>query len=797
MADDLGTLISKLAADASDLKRGLAEGRAGLKNFQDMATSAGATIKKALTFTFALAGIGLGLNEIKNFAKASVASFVEINAAAKGLSVIMGSSVSDAGALAGAFRRVGVDTETVSASLIKMIRQLKTNEDAFTRNGIATRDASGNFLSMNEILFNSVDRLKQLEAGTERNMLATDLFGRSVGNMPGFLKMSQEAVDQYKEKLASLGITIDDLSSAKARAFKEGMRDVDLIFDAMKYKVGGEIVPSIITIARAFAAIGPDIAAAITGVINMLTSLVMGVQVSMVNIRSAWGFSVDYISSLSRVLSDVYWRLFTDVGEAASEGYAKLKRLSADWARQAAADANTVRFNIMAALPQSPQKPDRPGIMGLGTALPVTSPPEEKPSDKYVGTAKAGGAKSAKETTDNLLAPLLAMYKVKREADLQEAQNSLDLLKSTNDRKRAILAKDLAEGLIDGQTYYQRLQELQQQETAAAIAMIGQKRQAQQKAYQESLTQVEADAKLSEDAKSIARQKFEAENRKALSKLDTEAIQAKLDGEAKVANELRRQVDLRKQYEDSTAALNIDTAQLLGAISEQEATLMQLNLDWKRNRDAAIKAGLSPSDPFFEAGEKNLEAKKAHVLYGGYASQITQGISSLADALASGTADLKKSLNSMFKGVFNESIKPGIDQLKNLLVSGFKEIFGTAGGAIANAVMGVIGLVGMMLTSRGSKSWSASSVQGGVTGHEAVRGIIAGETSLPIAQIGVSLAEALTPTNGILLRIEDKIGNMGGGNSGGGTIIQVNAISPESLKNFLDSYFANYLMQGA
>ena len=146
------------------------------------------------------------------------------------------------------------------------------------------------------------------------------------------------------------------------------------------------------------------------------------------------------------------------------------------------------------------------------------------------------------------------MYKTKREADLQDAQNSLDLLKTTNDRKRAELEKDLAEGLIDGQTYYQRLQDLQQQETAATLVMIARKREAQKKAYQESLTEVEADPKLSDEAKSIARQKLEAENRKALSKLDTEAKQAILEGETKITNELKLQYENRKAIAETLAA---------------------------------------------------------------------------------------------------------------------------------------------------------------------------------------------------------------------------------------------------
>jgi DNA-directed RNA polymerase subunit K/omega len=425
------------------------------------------------------------------------------------------------------------------------------------------------------------------------------------------------------------------------------------------------------------------------------------------------------------------------------------------------------------------------------------------PKDKKGG----GGGKEAKENADNILAPLLAMYKAKRAAELQDAQNSLDILKTTNDKKRAELEKDLASGLIDGKTYYQSLQDLNKAETDATLAMIAQKRAAQTKAYQESLSEVSADKKLSDAAKNIAVQKLEAENKKEISRLDTEAVQAKLEGEKKVTEELKRQFSVQKEYIDSTKRLDIENAQLMGQITAQEAVVRGLYLDWVEAKRKAFEAGvLNPASPTFvpgagEAIDKNLELKKGEALYGGYASQITQGISTLADALMTGGQDLMKAANGIFKNLFDEAMKPGLESLKNALTSGFKSMFGEAGAGLASAVMGVIGLIGMLLTSSGSKSsFSASGVQSKVTGTEAVRGIIAGATEIPIAQIGSSLADALVATNGILKQIE---ANTRGGGSQMATPtgasqpvnIQVNGME-KSIRSAMDNYFNNYLLEG-
>jgi len=452
----------------------------------------------------------------------------------------------------------------------------------------------------------------------------------------------------------------------------------------------------------------------------------------------------------------------------------------------------------------------------LPAALPEHETPEERlareareaskraKDEEYKGASKdKKGGGGAKETTDNLLAPLLAMYKVKREAELQEAQNSLDLLKTTNDKKRAELEKDLAEGLIDGQTYYQRLQELEQQETAATLAMIARKKEAQQKAYQESLTELAADPKLSDAAKSIARQKLEAENRKALSKLDTDAAQAKLEGEKRVTDELRRQFEATKKIKEQTEDLKIGNA--WGPIEEQEAAVQKLVLDWARTKAEALKAagGATPEfNAFAEAGEAKLQTDIQKARYGdqisGMASAITTGLSSLVDAIGSGTQDLMKSANSMFKSIFNAALKPGLDQLTQLLVNGFKQLFGTAGGAIGGAVMGVIGLVGMLLTGGGgNKSFSPSGVQSNVTGTEAVRGIIAGETSIPIAEISVSLSEALAPHLSVLQQIEANTRGGGGAAAQVNVNYQGNQENRATTRESMETYFREYLLMGA
>jgi len=185
---------------------------------------------------------------------------------------------------------------------------------------------------------------------------------------------------------------------------------------------------------------------------------------------------------------------------------------------------------------------------------------------------------------------------------------------------------------------------------------------------------------------------------------------------------------------------------------------------------------------------------------------ISDGVSDIIDGILEGGVDIKKSARNMFKGIFDAGIKKGLEKFEDLLIKGFEKLFKSVGGAVGSAIMTVIGLIGMMLLSSTSKSWSASGVESGVTSHEAVRGIIAGETTIPIGEIGESLQDALINTNGILRQIEENTRDLSGVAGGVASIegsLEVKlsgaeflAGLKEALTEFLTEYFAEALMTG-
>lgn len=870
MADqeDLGVLLTKIALDVADLKKGLQEGRNEMQGFKSMASEVGESVKKALAF----AGIGVGiyevLSKIKEFGREAIdtgARVESLRLSAYAFGENLGATAPFIDGWVERLKGVPLSAETawrtviaafktgIPLTEIEKLSQAVANIAPLARmsmdeamSAILRTVQTGSPLALRslELPAKLLQQLEQqsgsdVDAMVGRFKTITDFIISYAATMDG---VAQRTGDGYLKQLAKVSRAAEE---AKTALYDNFLLPIAQAVTGEKLKGWEDLYTWINSNKARLQELGTGIGVVITRLIGMVEFIgkIIALHPEWAGaLVSIWGgykliaMAMGPLGGLAKIFTGAQtsgaallivlaklrlalvglvsnpWAIVITLAiAAAAAGAAKLKErlskpgsgteaagmaLGEAWIPEsgvayAQAHEELIQGNAAPAKKSEEPQPS-PTDLNKG-AEDIAKKQQQNLKDlmKNLGAGAGEGGKSGPE--EDLFGEFLKMLDQKRQAEIQDAQSSLDLLRATNEKKKAEYDKDLAAGLIDGQTYYAKLQELQNAETAAALALIEKKRQAQTAAHKDALADINRQD-LSPEMAGYRRQEEATKNRLTLAQLAAEEARVKLEGEVKVTNELKRQVDLKQQYQQKTEDLQIETSQLLGAISAQEATLQKLYLEWQRTKQEALKAGASPE--YLQALEANYQAKKSDAQYGGYATAISQGLSSLTDALMSGGKDLLNAANSIFKNLFNEALKPGLDQLKGLLTSGFKNLFGEAGTALSSTVMGVIGLVGMLLTKGGSSSFSSSGVTSNITSSQAIRGVIAGDTSLPIAEIGSSLQAALVTTNGILSQIE--INTRGGSNpgSGGGPLtVQVKGLQ-QSIKEVMDNYFRDYLLTG-
>jgi len=417
---------------------------------------------------------------------------------------------------------------------------------------------------------------------------------------------------------------------------------------------------------------------------------------------------------------------------------------------------------------------------------------------KVPGEGKGGkGGKSGPE--EDVFGEYLKMLEARRQAELQDATTSFEILKAGNEKKKAEMDKALEEGLMDGRAYHDQIMAMEQQEFQAAMSLIEKKKQAQLKARQDALADL-ARQDLSPEVMDYRRQAIEAAHRVQMIQLTGEAAKTVQEHEKKVTEELTKQLKTRKEISDTIRSQEEGAA--FGPLEEKEAKINALLREQAKLRDELVKKGATQEDlaRFDAAAQKKLDITRFGEEAQGMAQAIVNGFSSITDALMEGGQNLKQALNGFFKSLFKQSLEPGIKQLTQFLMGAFKTLFGELGAGLASAIMGVIGLLGMLLTGGGQgSSWSPSGVQSSVTSHEPVRGIIAGDTSIPIGQISDSLADVMAPHLSVLRQIEGNTRSGGKGALGGGKLditVTLKGIE-EQINAAIERYFREYLVLGA
>lgn len=195
---------------------------------------------------------------------------------------------------------IDVSTDTMIGSIKKMTNTLKSNEKAFAKINVTTRNTDGTFRDTTEIWYDVLDALSKVENETERDTLAMEIFGKSAAELTGVIDDGGAALKELGDQAANTGLimsqdTLDSLNqvndkidilkaTATATIATTGAKALEVltpVFEMVINKIGevlewignldADQLKLIITIAAVVAAISP-----IAGIISSISGAVSG-----------------------------------------------------------------------------------------------------------------------------------------------------------------------------------------------------------------------------------------------------------------------------------------------------------------------------------------------------------------------------------------------------------------------------------------------------------------------------------------------------------------------------------------
>ena len=117
--------------------------------------------------------------------------------------------------------RVDVSFDSIRGAAAKMTKQLESSPQKFEALGVAVYNTDGSMRGVNEIFFDTLQALSQVENGTQRDVLAMEIFGKSANDLAGIVDDGGAALQMFGQEAEDAGLILSQDAVDAANQFND------------------------------------------------------------------------------------------------------------------------------------------------------------------------------------------------------------------------------------------------------------------------------------------------------------------------------------------------------------------------------------------------------------------------------------------------------------------------------------------------------------------------------------------------------------------------------------------------
>jgi len=151
---------------------------------------------------------------------------------------VLGQNGMDIGKLETGMKTLTAAMENAQSGTASSIENFKTL-------GLTWEDGNGKLKSQEEMMNETIIALANMENGTEKARLATELFGKAGVDMMPMLNGGAEGIEELKNRAHELGLVMSDESVTAGVVLGDTMDDVKKSFGAVATQIGVSVMPMV------------------------------------------------------------------------------------------------------------------------------------------------------------------------------------------------------------------------------------------------------------------------------------------------------------------------------------------------------------------------------------------------------------------------------------------------------------------------------------------------------------------------------------------------------------------------
>lgn len=199
------------------------------------------------------AAFAAAIEAAKEVGKALIDTTMETSAFADELittSTVTGVSTEKLQELSYAAELVDTSVDTITGSMTKNLRAMDAAREgtgaaaeAYEKLGISVTNSDGSLRDNEEVYWEVIDALGQMEAGADRDALAMDILGKSAQELNPLIEAGSETMAALAEEAHETGYVMSDEALEAFGAFDDQMQRFNNATDNVKHSLGGVLLP--------------------------------------------------------------------------------------------------------------------------------------------------------------------------------------------------------------------------------------------------------------------------------------------------------------------------------------------------------------------------------------------------------------------------------------------------------------------------------------------------------------------------------------------------------------------------
>lgn len=135
-----------------------------------------------------------------------------------------------------------VNIDSMKMGMKTLSQQAEKNSDAFQKLGISQEEVKN--LNQEQLFERTIKGLSDMEAGTERTALASQLLGRAGADMAPLLNQGSKAIEEQMEIAEKYGMVMPDATVKASAAFQDSLTTLQMTAQGLKNRLLGEFLPA-------------------------------------------------------------------------------------------------------------------------------------------------------------------------------------------------------------------------------------------------------------------------------------------------------------------------------------------------------------------------------------------------------------------------------------------------------------------------------------------------------------------------------------------------------------------------